>query len=74
MDHNFARGARIKPKEPKQPDMPINEAISFPEFMALVGMYAAKDFGVSRERFLRYAEVAFDGAMRAISASEPQHE
>lgn len=66
--NNFARGARIKSK----PETTINEEISFPEFMALVGMYAVKDFGVSRERFLKYAEVAFDGAMRAVSASGEQ--
>jgi hypothetical protein len=57
----FFRGARIKPRV----EQPINAEIQLHEFMAIVGMYAVRDYKVDRATFLRYAELAYEAAQRA---------
>lgn len=54
---------------PQAPQVPINEEMSFPEFMFYVGTYAVRDYRIDKARFLRYAEVAFDAAMSAVPTS-----
>jgi hypothetical protein len=65
MDHNFARGARIKPKP--EPLTPINAEMPFHEFMAIVAIYAVRDYKVDRATFLKYAECGFQAASRSIA-------
>lgn len=68
---SFARGARIKPKEPERPNVPINEEISFPQFIAMMGIYTVRDYKVrDKALFLKYCAAAFDGAMCADSPGD----
>lgn len=71
MDHNFARGARIKPKPPE----PISKDIDFPQFMLSVAHCIVKDYGLrDKARFLAYCAIAFEFALQEtpVSASEKQ--
>ena len=70
---DFARGARIKPKAPQRPEVPINEEMSFPEFMFYVGSYVVRDYRIrDRELFLLFCGCAFDAAMEANPSAQQQ--
>lgn len=68
-NRSFARGARIKTKPPERP-VPINEEISFPEFMAMMGIYAVQDYKLrDKAEFLKWCGRAFDAAMRSVHSA-----
>lgn len=69
-NRSFARGARIKPKEPERPNVPINEEISFPELIAATAIYTVRDYKIrDRERFLKFCAAAFDSALRSSDSA-----
>lgn len=74
-DQSFARGARIKPKEPQRPTAPINEEIPFPQFMAMMGIYAVQDYKLrDKAEFLKWCGRAFDVAMRSVHSASTNEE
>jgi len=67
---DFSRGARIKPKATQRPEVPINQEMSFPEFMFYVGTYVVRDYKIrDKERFLLFCGCAFDAAINAHPTS-----
>ena len=63
----FRRGARISPKVPEP--RPLSEEMPFHEFMAIVGLYAVRDYKFDKQSFLIYREAAYEAARRALSAN-----
>lgn len=70
-DRAFYRGARIKPKPTTRREVPINEELSLPEFIAYSAIYLIRDYKVTdKAKYLEYCSRAFDAAVTSLSAGD----